>query len=100
MNTSIQHQINLFKEIENMCVKNNDVWSKVPEFRGAFSRFALKVAQLDLLVEQENIQQPLFNKLLTEITQILNQSFDRYFDYLKSKYCDLCKKYFSIRSSF
>jgi hypothetical protein len=102
MDTSFQNRINQYKEIETICIQNNNVWECVPEFRGAFSRFALKVAQLDLLSERipdsfstyPNIGQ----KLLNDIELILRQNFDRYFEYLRSKYIELYSAYSKARA--
>jgi hypothetical protein len=100
MEKSLQNQLNLYKAIETICIQNNRVWDCVPEFRGAFSRFALKVAQLDLL--NECIDTPekytnIGNKLLNDIETILRQNFDRYFSYIKTKYNELFDAYSKLR---
>lgn len=99
MNSTI-NQLETYKAIEAVCVKNHATWTNVKEFRGPFSRFSLKVAQLDLLFEHsgtalsENLEY-----LIKEIEQILNTHFDRYFDYLQQKNSDLYQLYNKIRRS-
>ncbi len=92
MNSVQNNILDNYKRIETICMSNHDVWENVPEFRGAFSRFALKVAQLDLLTHDDRAMAKFLSvpfhsleKLLRDIEQILKQSFDRYFDYLQKR---------------
>lgn len=98
MKNEIQNQIQLYKQIESICVLNNSIWNHVPEFRGAFSRFALKVAQLDLLHEGEMEKKSAMEKLVSDIETILHRTFDRFFDFLKNKHRDLYCDYKTIRN--
>jgi len=105
MNGVAENILNNYKTIETICVKNHAVWNNIPEFRGAFSRFSLKVAQLDLLAHNENaldhfLSNPIHSleKLLRDIEQILQQSFDRYFDYLQKRNNDFYLLYSSART--
>jgi hypothetical protein len=104
MNSISEHTINNYRRIEAICIQNHDVWANVPEFRGAFSRFALKVAQLDLIAHNDNalthfLSNPLHSleKLLRDIEQILLLSFDRYFDYLRKRNQQFYNMYSSVR---
>lgn len=104
MNSAAENILNNYKTIETICVNNHTIWNNIPEFRGAFSRFSLKVAQLDLLTHDENTYNRFMNnplhsleKLLTDIEQILKQSFDRYFDFLQQRNNEFYLMYSSAR---
>lgn len=100
MNSTTLNQLETYKAIEAVCVKNHSSWTHVKEFRGAFSRFALKVAQLDLLSEDTGTSlNPRLEYLIREIEQILKVHFDRYFDYLRQKNSELYQVYNRIRRS-
>lgn len=100
MNTATINQLETYKAIEAVCVKNHSSWTDVTVFRGAFSRFAFKVAQLDLLSENAGSSlSPRLENLIKEIEQILKVHFDRYFDYLKQKNSELYQVYNHIRRS-
>lgn len=100
MSSTTLNQLKNYKAIEAVCVENYSSWTNIKEFRGAFSRFALKVAQLDLLLENfvssstQNMEH-----LILEIEQILKQHFDRYFDYIEQKNAALTEHYKRIRKS-
>ena len=105
MNSVAENLLDNYKTIETICVKNHAAWNNVPEFRGAFSRFSLKVAQLDMIAHDENawtqfMNNPLHSleKLLKDIEQILKQSFDRYFDYLQKRNNEFYLMYSSVRT--
>jgi hypothetical protein len=100
MNTATINHLETYKAIEAVCVKNHSSWTHVKEFRGAFSRFALKVAQLDLLSENNaSSLSPRLENLIKEIEQILKIHFDLYFDYLQQKNSELYQMYHHIRRS-
>lgn len=100
MNSKTNNQLETYKAIEAVCVENHATWTNVKEFRGPFSRFALKVAQLDLLSENVNSSSnPRLEHLITEIEQILKVHFDRYFEYLQQKNSELYQIYNRIRRS-
>lgn len=100
MNDTTTNQLETYKAIEAVCVSNHSCWTNVKEFRGAFSRFALKVAQLDLLSEDSNSSSnPRLEYLIKEIEHILKVHFDRYFDYLQQKNSELYQVYNRIRRS-
>ncbi len=100
MNGTTINQLETYKAIEAVCVQNHTCWTNVKEFRGPFSRFALKVAQLDLLTENDNSSlNPRLEYLIKEIEQILKVHFDRYFDYLQQKNSELYQVYNRIRRS-
>jgi hypothetical protein len=100
MNGTTINQLETYKAIEAVCVKNHSCWTNVREFRGAFSRFALKVAQLDILSENgSSSSNPRLEYLIKEIEQILNTYFDRYFDYLQQKNSEIYQLYNRIRRS-
>ncbi len=99
MNTTF-NQLETYKAIEAVCVKNHSCWTNVKEFRGPFSRFALKVAQLDILSENGSSSlNPRLEHLIKEIEQILKLHFDRYFDYLQQKNSEIYQLYNRIRRS-
>lgn len=98
MNGTI-NQLETYKAIEAVCVQNHAAWTDVQEFRGPFSRFSLKVAQLDLLFEHSGAARESLEHLIKEIEQILATHFDRYFDYLRQKNSDLYQLYNNIRRS-
>ncbi len=104
MNSVSENTLNTYRRIEAICIQNHDVWENVPEFRGAFSRFSLKVAQLDLLANNHNalnhfLSHPLHSleKILKDIEHILLMSFDRYFDYLRKRNQQFYNMYSSVR---
>lgn len=100
MNGTTINQLETYKAIEAVCVSNHSCWTNVKEFRGAFSRFALKVAQLDLLSENGSSSlNPRLEYLIREIEQILQVHFDRYFDYLQKKNNEIYQVYQRIRRS-
>lgn len=100
MNGTTINQLETYKAIEAICVNNHSCWTNVKEFRGAFSRFALKVAQLDLLSETGNTSLiPRLEYLIREIEHILKVHFDRYFEYLQQKNGELYQVYNRIRRS-
>lgn len=100
MNGTTINQLETYKAIEAVCVSNHSCWTNVKEFRGAFSRFALKVAQLDLLSETDNASLfPRLEYLIKEIEHILKMHFDRYFEYLRQKNSELYQIYNRIRRS-
>ena len=100
MNGTTINQLETYKAIEAVCVKNHSYWTNVKEFRGAFTRFALKVAQLDLLSENGHSSvNPRLEFLIREIEQILKVHFDRYFDYLEQKNNEIYQLYNRIRRS-
>src|SRR6218665_271245 len=105
MNSISENTLDNYRKIEAIFIQNHDVWGDVPEFRGAFSRFALKVAQLDLLTHNENalnhfLSNPIHSleKILKDIEHILLMSFDRYFDYLRKRNQQFYNLYSSVRS--
>ncbi|AEA44364.1 hypothetical protein [Fluviicola taffensis] len=98
MNSTVINQLENYKAIEAVCVKNHSTWTDVKEFRGVFSRFALKVGQLDLISESSNsLSHHHTENLIKEIEQILNIHFDRFFDYLSQKNDELFQIYNRIR---
>ena len=100
MNGTTINQLETYKAIEAVCVKNHATWTNVKEFRGPFSRFALKVAQLDILSENDNASSnPRLEHLIKEIEHILQVHFDRYFDYLQQKNSEIYQLYNRIRRS-
>lgn len=100
MNSKATNHLETYKAIEAVCIENHASWTHVKEFRGPFSRFALKVAQLDLLSEDtESLSNQRLEHLIKEIEQILKVHFDRYFDYLKQKNDELYQLYSRIRRS-
>lgn len=100
MNNATINQLETYKAIEAVCLENHSSWTHVKEFRGPFSRFALKVAQLDLLSENDDSSlNPRLQHLIKEIEQILKIHFDRYFDYLQQKNSELYQIYNRIRRS-
>lgn len=100
MNSTTINQLETYKAIEAVCVSNHACWTNVKEFRGAFSRFALKVAQLDILSENESSSlNPRLEYLIKEIEHILKVHFDRYFDYLQQKNSEIYQVYNRIRRS-
>lgn len=98
MKDGLHNKIQLFKKIETICLLNPTIWNHIPEFRGAFSSFAFKVAQLDMLLEGSNKEAGNSDRLLSDIERILHQRFDRFFDYLKSKYAHIYHDYKILRS--
>ena len=100
MDRTTINQLETYKAIEAVCVKNHSIWTNVKEFRGPFSRFALKVAQLDLLSEKDGSSiNPRLENLIRDIEHILKTHFDRYFDYLQQKNSELYQVYNHIRRS-
>eukprot|EP01105_Mastigella_eilhardi_P003119 TRINITY_DN13975_c0_g1_i1.p1 TRINITY_DN13975_c0_g1~~TRINITY_DN13975_c0_g1_i1.p1 ORF type:complete len:101 (-),score=2.53 TRINITY_DN13975_c0_g1_i1:80-382(-) len=100
MKSTALDQLETYKAIEAVCIENQSSWTNVQEFRGAFSRFALKVAQLDLLSEHPgSVAGSRLEHLIMEIEHILKVHFDRYFDYLKQKNDEIYQIYNRIRRS-
>lgn len=47
------HKIRMYKAVEEACATHHLHWNNVEGFGSAFSRFATKVAQLDLLISEK-----------------------------------------------
>lgn len=100
MNSTVINQLETYKAIEAVCVKNYSVWTHVQTLRGAFSRFALRVAQLDMISENpQTASQPRFDQLIREIETILKQSFDHFFDYLAQRNSEISRSYQRVRKN-
>lgn len=104
METQIDNRLQQFKSIEALCTANHILWEKCPNFRGAFSKFALRVSQLDLLAHGETFLQRLsgfssdkISSLLKEIDAILKEHFDRYFAYLNQRNIPISLQYLALR---
>lgn len=105
MEPLIENMLNRYKSIEQLCEANHNMWEQVPAFRGAFSKFALRVSQLDLLSCGEQFIQQLtqfsqeqIQALVKEIEQILSHHFDRYFSYVCQRNEQVYASYRAIRN--
>ena len=52
MDTQAATKLDMYKAVETVCMQHHGEWNSLPEFGSAFSRFAVKVAQLDLLTDE------------------------------------------------
>jgi len=112
MDTLTENKRNMYKAVETVCTSNHTKWNSLPEFRSAFSRFAVKVAQLDLLSDDtefnpfekvvrtssqigERIQ-----KLLSEIDQLLRNSIDSFVKFLQDEHRDFYCMYVTARTRY
>lgn len=104
METQIESKLNHYKSIEQLCEKNYLMWENCPNFRGAFSKFAMRVSQLDLLAAGDVFIQKLTNYsadqlsfLIREIDTLLKEHFDRYFAYLRQRNMPIYATYSAMR---
>lgn len=101
-------KLNMYKAVETVCASNHTKWNDSREFRGAFSRFAVKVAQLDLLTDDNN---PLtknpgntgqliehMKKLIFEIDRLLDNSIDALVKFLRPEHHEFYMHYVSART--
>lgn len=101
MNTQAEHKLNMYKAVETVCAKNHTEWNRIPEFGSAFSRFSIKVAQLDLLTKEASLSGSTgerFMKLMHEIDQLLRNSIDKFVQFLRSTHGDFYSHYVSART--
>jgi len=101
-------KLNMYKAVETVCASNHTKWNDSQEFRGAFSRFAVKVAQLDLLsgndkpliLTSENSGQLVeyVKKLIFEIDRLLDNSIDALVRFLRPEHHEFYTLYVSARS--
>jgi hypothetical protein len=104
METTINNRLEHYKNIEALCAANQILWETCPNFRGAFSKFALRVSQLDLIANGEVFIQQMIaasservSHLVREIDSILTTHFDRYFAYLNQRNLPIYAKYSALR---
>lgn len=114
MDTQAATKLDMYKAVETVCLQHHGEWNNLPEFGSAFSRFAVKVAQLDLLTD-ETAADPLarevgkrqnkalvgehIRKLLFEIDALLRTSIDSFVKFLRSEHRDFYSMYVSARTS-
>jgi hypothetical protein len=102
-------KLSMYKAVETVCTSNHTKWNDSPEFRGAFSRFAVKVAQLDLLTDTTT--NPLrtksgnpgalneyMRKLMFEIDKLLSNSIDCLVKFRRSEHNEFYSLYVSART--
>lgn len=106
MEPLIESMLNRYRRIEQLCEANHKMWEQVPAFRGAFSKFALRVSQLDLITCGEQFIQQItqfsreqIQALVKEIEQILSNHFDRYFSYVCQRNAQVYASYRAIRDT-
>ena len=101
MNTQAEHKLNMYKAVETVCATNHTEWNRIPEFGSAFSRFAIKVAQLDLLSNEPSVSGPAgerLMKLMHEIDLLLRNSIDKLVQFLRPTHGDFYSLYVSART--
>jgi len=82
-----ENKLKMYKEIETVCTPIHAEWNSTPGFGSAFSKFASKVAQLDLVTTESSVEAssiPLcISNLIREIDALLNESLDRLVSFLQ-----------------
>lgn len=104
MEAQINNRLEQYRSIEALCAAHANLWEKCPNFRGAFSKFALRVSQLDLVASGEAFMQHMIefssdkiSYLVREIDIILKNHFDRYFAYLNQRNIPVSAEYSALR---
>lgn len=110
MDTRTENKLNMYKAVETVCTSNHTEWNSLPEFGSAFSRFAVKVAQLDLLSDDSEINSlkkitrtssqigERMQKLMLEIDHLLRTSIDSFVKFLQDEHRDFYSMYVSART--
>ena len=99
MDTPTANKLNMYKAVETLCARHHTEWNDNKAFGSAFSRFAVKVAMLDLLVAEPslNIRERVM-QLLHEIDQLLHHSIDKLVQFLRTDHRDFYADYVAVRS--
>lgn len=99
MDTPTANKLNMYKAVETLCASHHTEWNGNRAFGSAFSRFAVKVAQLDLLIEDTARQtRERVIQLLHEIDQLLHHSIDKLVQFLRADHRDFYADYVAVRS--
>jgi hypothetical protein len=99
MNTQTENKLNMYKAVETVCALNHTEWNTQPRFGSAFSRFSVKVAQLDLLSDEQSGQsRERIMKLMHEIDQLLRNSIDGLVKFMRQEHSDFYSMYVSART--
>lgn len=99
MNTRTENKLNMYRAVETVCSLNHTEWNSLPQFGSAFSRFSVKVAQLDLLSnEQSGHARERIMKLMHEIDLLLRNSIDSLVRFLRHEHGDFYSMYVSART--
>lgn len=99
MDTPTANKLNMYKAVETLCARHHTEWNTNKAFGSAFSRFAVKVAMLDLLIAEPSRQShDRVMQLLHEIDQLLHRSIDRLVQFLRTEHRDFYADYVTVRS--
>jgi hypothetical protein len=71
--SEMENKIRMYKAVEEICTSNHTAWNTIQGFPGAFSKFAVKVAKLDLTSAQD---MPARASLIDEIDRLLSGVID------------------------
>ena len=103
MKEKTEIKLNMYKAIDTVFASNHTKWNTVPAFGSAFSRFATKVAQLDLLADDllsgPEPMMEIMRKLMNEIDAFLKNSIDTLVKVLQPQHSDFYLQYVSVRSA-
>lgn len=99
MDTPTANKLNMYKAVETLCTRHHSEWNNNRAFGSAFSRFAVKVALLDLLIaEPTQHTRDRMMQLLHEIDQLLHQSIDKLVQFLRADHREFYTDYVAVRS--
>jgi hypothetical protein len=94
MENPINTKINMFKAVEQSCFSFIGIWETNANFGSLLSKFALKVAQLDLLLHSHiRKSTTTIQQLLSEIEQLLERRMDTFVFYLNGEQPDFVQDY-------
>lgn len=100
MNAQTAHKLNMYKAIESVFTLHASKWNFFPGLRGAFSRFALKVAQIDLLANdlRHEANDDKLVHLIHETDQLLLTCMDQRIHLLQQEQQEFYTDYLSARA--
>lgn len=100
MNAQTANKLDMYKAVESVFTLHASKWNFFPGLSSAFSRFALKVAQIDLLSDNAHTEHTgeRIRHLIQEIDQLLQTKMDRRIKQLQTEQNEFYSEYVSART--
>lgn len=100
MNTQTANKLHMYKAVETVFTGNRATWHLFPGLQGILSRFALKVAQIDLLSNGNANEQSgeRIRDLIRETDHLLRSRLDKGIAGLRQQNTELYAQYVSART--
>lgn len=100
MNAQTANKLDMYKAVESVFTLNMSKWNVFPGLSSALSRFALKVAQIDLLSDNFHTEHTgeRIHHLIQEIDQLLHTKIDNIIQQLRSEQNEFYSAYVSART--